>query len=205
VCYDTVITTIEILNDCATLGLTSTFTPAIDTIDLAGLGIASFTNLSTNGIAYLWDFGDGTPPSTIPEPNHPYVDTGIYTVTLYAYNYNCSDFTTGTIVVVNSATRPPVDTTDTTTGIIVELNDLANWNIYPNPNNGVFYVSVHLLQDKTYLLELYNLMGELLVREAINSPQKYSGMFNLTRQGKGIYIFKLASDEGYISKRIIVH
>jgi len=205
VCYDTVITTIEILNDCATLGLTSAFTPAIDTIDLAGLGIASFTNLSTNGISYLWDFGDGTTPSTLSEPNHPYVDTGTYTVTLYAYNYNCTDFTTGTIVVFNSATLPPVDTTDTTTGIYLGLPGLTQLDIYPNPNYGVFYVSAHLVEGQTYLLELYNLMGELLVSEAINSPQKYSGMFNLTKQGRGIYIFKLASDEGYISKKIIVH
>ncbi len=205
VCYDTVITTIEILNDCGTLGLTSAFTPTIDTIDLAGLGIASFTNLSTNGISYLWDFGDGTTPSTNQDPNHPYVDTGIYTVTLYAYNYNCTDFTTGTIVVINSATLPPVDTTDTTTGIIAELFDLTTWNIYPNPNSGVFHVEADLRADQTYCLELYTLMGELVIREEIKSPRQYSALFDLTQESKGMYIIKLASGEGYISRKIIVH
>jgi PKD repeat protein len=205
VCYDTVITTIEILNDCGTLGLTSAFTPTIDTIDLAGLGIASFTNLSTNGISYLWDFGDGTTPSTNLDPNHPYVDTGIYTVTLYAYNYNCTDFTTGTIVAINSATLPPVDTTDTTTGIIAELFDLTTWNIYPNPNSGVFHVEADLRADQTYFLELYSLMGELVIREEIKSPRQYSASFNFSRKGKAMYIIKLASGEGYISRKIIVH
>jgi PKD repeat protein len=40
-----------------------------------------FTNLSTNGISYLWDFGDGI-TSTSANPLHAYQNSGLYTVQL---------------------------------------------------------------------------------------------------------------------------
>src|SRR4051812_11227869 len=41
----------------------------------------AFTNLSTNGATYEWDFGDGT-TSTEVSPTHVYAATGTYVVTL---------------------------------------------------------------------------------------------------------------------------
>jgi PKD repeat protein len=50
-----------------------------------------FTNESSNNpVRYEWDFGDGTPFSTTTDPQHTYLDTGRYIVTLRAYNqYGC--------------------------------------------------------------------------------------------------------------------
>lgn len=47
-------------------------------------------NTSIAGQTWLWDFGDGTPPttSTLFEPVHQYTATGTYTITLIAYNPN---------------------------------------------------------------------------------------------------------------------
>ncbi|MBL4577189.1 MAG: PKD domain-containing protein, partial [Flavobacteriales bacterium] len=205
VCYDTVTTTIEILNDCGSFGLTSAFSPLIDTIDLAGLGIASFTSLSTNALSWLWDFGDGTAPSTVLNPNHTFTNTGVYTVTLYAYNYNCTDISTGTIVVINSTTLPPVDTTDTTTGIGLNISGIEVWTVSPNPNNGIFYIEANLMNRETYYLELYNIVGELILREEIKTPTKYRGIFDLSQEAKGIYLVKLRSSEASMSKKIIIH
>jgi hypothetical protein len=42
-----------------------------------------FSNLSQNAVEYFWDFGDGA-TSTDFEPNHLYVDTGVYQVMLIA-------------------------------------------------------------------------------------------------------------------------
>jgi PKD repeat protein len=54
-------------------------------------GKASFYNLSTGAINYLWDFGDGE-ISTYINPVHVYEELGDYTVELIAYsNFNCSD------------------------------------------------------------------------------------------------------------------
>lgn len=44
--------------------------------------VVDFTNTSTNGTAYSWDFGDGSPASTQTAPTHNFNGLGIYTVTL---------------------------------------------------------------------------------------------------------------------------
>jgi len=46
-------------------------------------GAISTTNLSTNGVSYSWDFGDGG-TSTATNPTYTYNNNGTYTITLYA-------------------------------------------------------------------------------------------------------------------------
>ncbi len=48
----------------------------------------NFTNLSTNVLTYVWNFGDGTTTSTIFSPSHTFTTAGVYTVTLNATNAN---------------------------------------------------------------------------------------------------------------------
>ena len=49
-----------------------------------------FSNKSTNGITYLWNFGDGT-TSTEPNPTHTYTEEGNYTVTLSVDGGECGN------------------------------------------------------------------------------------------------------------------
>jgi PKD repeat protein len=44
--------------------------------------VVDFTNQSSNGTAFSWDFGDGTPASTTASPQHQYSDLGVFQVTL---------------------------------------------------------------------------------------------------------------------------
>jgi gliding motility-associated-like protein len=48
----------------------------------------NFTNTSTNGLTYLWNFGDGSPTSTSFSASHTFTSAGTYTVTLSAANSN---------------------------------------------------------------------------------------------------------------------
>ena len=60
----------------------------------------SFTNQSSNYTNVLWDFGDGN-QSTIDNPNHTYINSGTYTITLTAStNSSCLTDTTTTTVIV---------------------------------------------------------------------------------------------------------
>ncbi len=52
---------------------------------------AKFANLSCCTNSYLWDFGDGTPTSTLTSPVHTYTTFTTYTVTLIANNGTQSD------------------------------------------------------------------------------------------------------------------
>lgn len=49
-------------------------------------GTVDFKNKSTNATSYNWDFGDGTPVSTVTSPSHKYTTPGNYTVTFIAIN-----------------------------------------------------------------------------------------------------------------------
>lgn len=62
-----------------------------------------FTNLSTGGTTYLWNFGDGSfdSVSTSMSPQHYYPTDGTYTVTLISTNQEgCSDTTEQTLIVL---------------------------------------------------------------------------------------------------------
>ncbi len=61
-----------------------------------------FNNLSSGGVSYFWDFGDGSQDgtSTATNPTHYYINDGTYTVMLISTNANgCPDTTYQTIIV----------------------------------------------------------------------------------------------------------
>ncbi|MDO7876267.1 GEVED domain-containing protein [Hymenobacter sp. ASUV-10] len=56
-----------------------------------------FTDASTNApTSWSWDFGDGSPTSTLQNPSHQYAASGTYTVTLTTTNANGNDVETKT-------------------------------------------------------------------------------------------------------------
>jgi PKD repeat protein len=76
------------LNNALTIGASpqTSFTSLVDKTKV------TFTNTSTNAVSYLWNFGDGTPTSTLQNPIHTYLSDGNYTVSLTATN-NCNSVT----------------------------------------------------------------------------------------------------------------
>lgn len=81
---------------------THSFTPVINTLD--------------NVTSYLWDFGDGSPASTSPNPTHTYITQGTYTVKLFiTTSTGCTD----SAVIVN--------------GVRVGSKPIANFSATPIP------------------------------------------------------------------------
>jgi len=74
------------------------------TYQIGGL-TAVFTNTSSNGVSYSWDFGDGSAPSTEANPSHTYSQIGTYIITLSTTN-ECGTVTATQTVVIEGA--PPV-------------------------------------------------------------------------------------------------
>jgi gliding motility-associated-like protein len=68
---------------------------------------ACFTNTSSGGITWSWDFNDPNDPtgSTVANPCHLYSDTGVYCIELTAVNANgCADTTTECFEIVPEGT-----------------------------------------------------------------------------------------------------
>ncbi len=66
--------------------------------------VVSFTNSSTTAAPSLtvtYNFGDGSPTSTLTAPSHTYANTGTYTISLTAINnFGCTDVITKTVTLL---------------------------------------------------------------------------------------------------------
>lgn len=126
----------------------------------------SFVNESLVADNYVWDFGDGSPTTTVTSPTHTFNTPGIYTVTLHANNpESCiTDDTFTTKIYVFSADTPQLVTNDTVICLFQNIDIGVNilnpsttvtyaWTpaaaINGNPNQQFVNVNPSLSQDFT--------------------------------------------------------
>ncbi len=67
-------------------------------MDMGG-GTFMFSDTTTNGISWTWDFGDGSPLGSGQNPSHTYSSSGTYTVCVTAYS-SCDSVTVCNTIVV---------------------------------------------------------------------------------------------------------
>jgi PKD repeat protein len=84
-----------------------------------------FTNLSTDATDFQWNFGDGSENTSVANPEHVFMSTGLFDVVLTASNANGSDSKSMTINVTNfpifpGCTKPPTDPNND--GIYEDIN-----------------------------------------------------------------------------------
>jgi gliding motility-associated-like protein len=102
---------------------TASFTASPDTV--CNHSPVFFHNTSTNATTYLWDFGDGGSTGAT-SPSHPYSPSGIYTVTLHAYNNGCEDtFMVPNMIVVHDPTSKFYVKYNCDTPLMVKFVDTA--------------------------------------------------------------------------------
>ncbi|MCE3279366.1 MAG: hypothetical protein K0S44_1557 [Bacteroidetes bacterium] len=92
-----------------------------------------FNNASANALNYLWDFGDGSPVSTVASPIHQYTAAGIYNITLIAVDSTGCLFSDTSNLTVVVAPIPTVDVGNDTvvcSDPALTLNAGTSGNIY---------------------------------------------------------------------------
>ena len=117
----------------------------------------SFTNVSQNAAAYLWDFGDGN-QSSLENPTHTYSGSGTYNVTLntidsngiycnahsepITVNCNCTYYDTTHVTIYDTVSISVMDTLliDVTITSMQTPNNTNTIKVYPNPTNDVIYI-----------------------------------------------------------------
>lgn len=86
---------------------------------------------------------------------------------------------------------------DSCTGVILGLNDTAGsasaLTIYPNPVKDILNIKT---SDKILAAQIYNLNGQLVT--TFNSDTS-----NVSGLAKGVYLVKVTTDKGIVSKKII--
>jgi hypothetical protein len=111
---------------------------------------AVFTNTSSNGTSFFWEFGDDK-TSTEASPVHTYEQPGTYLVTLTATN-ECGTSSITREIVISSA---------------YDRSFLDKLLIYPNPSDGQFtvWIVASSAGGETAQLRLINALGQELMRQ----------------------------------------
>jgi len=146
-------------------------------------GTINFFNTSINATGYLWDFGDGT-TSTVVNPSHIYPDTGIYTVTLTAYNgIGCGHVQTITnyITVINPTA-------------IHEINANGLYiSIYPNPVTENIHITMKS-STQNVRFRLYDVIGNEITDVILGNHTSV----DVKTLGSGIYFYRIISNENIV-------
>jgi PKD repeat protein len=135
----------------------------------------SFTNTSTGGLEYFWDFGDGN-SSTEENPFHQYDELQDYTVTLSVTN-GCGTETFSQSV--------------QTTSLEEGLQDFS-LGIFPNPNAGQFTIQVDGAPSASAQIEIYDLLGRQLYTETYSGiPTRWNQAVDMSGTPAGTYLVRL--------------
>ncbi|MCF8277675.1 MAG: PKD domain-containing protein [Flavobacteriales bacterium] len=150
-----------------------------------------FTNTTSNGVTYVWDFGDGG-SSTEANPTNSYPAEGDYVVTLLAENGICSDATTRivhidpeTFIYIPNAFTPNGNRLNdgfTAKGIGIEKFEMTIFNRWgtelyytariDEPWDGIYKGMLLPSDSYVYRIEIVDVKGE---------SKKFTGSVNLVR------------------------
>jgi hypothetical protein len=144
----------------------------------------SFTNLSLNASAYVWDFGDGQ-TSTEVNPVHDYAD-GFFYVTLISSNGCTADTFYFDLNVFTG---------------VQDIKDDPAVVIAPNPGSGLFSVTWPSGGEPQADILVYSSTGNLIFgKKGISSGEE----IDLHHISSGVYIVHLLKDESISYKRLVI-
>ena len=83
---------------------------------------------------------------------------------------------------------------------------LNEFNLYPNPSKGIFYISFSSMYLQDLKITILNSIGEVIYTEDLVKFQgNYKYSFNLNQYSKGIYFLEIDSENGKLNKKLILH
>ena len=86
-----------------------------------------------------------------------------------------------------------------------EIESIGNLNIYPNPSNDLFNISLDNLMKQKIIISVHNVLGELVyIKDFDPMIGDFSTSINLQDFGPSIYFIEFKSDIFLINKKIIL-
>lgn len=144
------------------------------------------------GLTYLWDFGDGN-TSTQAYPTHTYNGLGTYTLCLTISDSLCTSVTCDTIVITVKASGTTINVLPAGTGLSLEENlTIQSLDVYPNPTDGNFTISIASMNDTELKINLLSITGQN-VFSSIRSVNAGSNKIEINQDGlkQGVYILRV--------------
>lgn len=91
------------------------------------------------------------------------------------------------------------------TGIPDEEN-ISQFNIFPNPSNGILGITFNADEKSDYKLEVFNTLGQKIYAETLNGfSGAYSKQLDVQTYGKGLYLITISDNAVKLTKRAVVY
>ncbi|MBI2966964.1 MAG: T9SS type A sorting domain-containing protein [Bacteroidetes bacterium] len=149
-------------------------------------------NNQNNGTITVVVSGGATPytynwiPNVITGPSGTGLSSGNYSVTVYDANA-CS---------VTLLVNVPVG--------IEENFPLTRFDIIPNPNNGIFFLTMKNVKKDNYSFEIRNILGQVVMSETTPVSGSYSKVYDLTNYNKGVYFLKISNGKEQRTEKVVI-
>jgi hypothetical protein len=86
-----------------------------------------------------------------------------------------------------------------------ELDNSSNFQIFPNPSNGIVTIDFREKLSKTFQIKVLNAEGQLVYSEAeSNFKGSYKNTLDFSNFSKGIYFVQFVTDNKVLSKKMIL-
>lgn len=148
----------------------------------------TFTNTSTSGVTYFWDFGDGN-TDTSQNPVHTYGLTGMYTVTLTVTNGICTDTFTQILNVLSVSNQ---------------LSNGSEVTLAPNPASGISTITFSC-DEPSVQLTILNSLGQKVIEKMVSpsSGTLYKSEIDLTSLAEGAYVLQVKTQSESVFMQLI--
>ncbi|RYD96169.1 MAG: T9SS type A sorting domain-containing protein [Sphingobacteriales bacterium] len=169
------------------------YAPTIDGIQALAMNSNTFSFTAINPqyvTTYEWNFGDGSPVSTSPNPSKQYNQSGHYLVTLKS-NSTCADRLDSAYVNIIGV------------GINDKDENLNTLTIYPNPNVlGILNIDAGK-EVTVHKISMINVVGQTVAEiNNITTHQNVKQIILPKHLASGIYNLKIETDKGITTRKI---
>lgn len=142
----------------------------------------AFSDSSLTASKWTWYFGDGN-LSTIQNPMHTYINTGVFQVTLDAEDTSgCREIVSQSFWVVSNI------------GIQEEI--ARSLSVYPNPSSGIFYVSSDEVDWNDVELTVTSIAGKMIATTKAVEGANHQ-VVDLSGMPPGVYMLRITSESGW--------
>ncbi len=167
-------------------------------------GLVTFENgiiYTPTTTSYLWDFGDGKTAKGINVKHKYQVETGV--VSTYNACLQLLD-PSG----CNKSICHAVEVSCEITGITIHSKsdpELSNLQLYPVPFSDELHVSYTINRNTPLTITIYDCLGQKIMDESIQTQAvgENNIILNGSELSKGIYILKMATRNGQLTKQLI--
>jgi len=130
---------------------------------------------------------------------HAYIDPCLAGIQLKSISAN-NENTTG--IVIDNNINDTIK--NTSTYDFIENENTMIFQVYPNPNNGIFNIVVQTTNKTDLIIELMNIQGQIIYRNNVKGVYIYKDQVNVSDFAKGIYFLRINTVDKVEIRKIVI-